>query len=407
MKLPGAPRSTQLTYCTNIHPGERWDEVRDALERHVRAVKARVAPEQSFGVGLRLSARAAGELAAGGALAELKRFLDDAGMHVFTINGFPHGAFHGTAVKERVYLPDWRDDERRRYSDELAALLAELLPDGMDGSVSTVPGAYASEVAGDPAVVGAMSEQMVQHAAALAKLEARTGKRVALAVEPEPCCHIETIEQAVAFFGEHLHGDAAAVRVAELCATNSQRATGLLRRHLGLCLDACHAAVEFEDARAGVAALRAAGIAVYKLQLSAGLRIERADADARAALEPYLDDVYLHQVVARATDGRLTRYGDLPEALATPVAEGEPEEWRVHFHVPVFLERLPAFGSTQAFLGELLSLQQAEPISQHLEVETYTWDVLPEEARTVPLEDAIARELRWCMARLGAAPASR
>ena len=143
-------RGDHLTYCTNVHPGESWPEVRENLRQHVVEVKQQVCPDAPFGVGLRLSAAAAGELEGRtGEIAELRAFLDGEGLYVFTINGFPYGPFHGTAVKEQVYQPDWRQDERIAYSDRLARILAALLPDGCDGSISTVPGAFGPSVSGE------------------------------------------------------------------------------------------------------------------------------------------------------------------------------------------------------------------------------------------------------------------
>jgi hypothetical protein len=107
--------------------------------------------------------------------------------------------------------------------------------------------------------------------------------------------------------------------------------------------------------------------------------------------------VYLHQVVQKSS-GALRRFVDLPQALADAAAAGG--EWRVHFHVPVFLEEMQHFGTTQAFLAEILRLHRAAPISRHLEVETYTWDVLPASYRNVSLSSAIARELNWVKAQL-------
>jgi sugar phosphate isomerase/epimerase len=392
----GAP--TQLTYCTNVHAGERWPEVRKNLETHVAAVKALVAPAQPFGVGLWLSAHAARELAQG-ALADLQALLEASGLYVFTLNGFPYGAFHAGPVKERVYSPDWRDPERLRYTQALAELLAELLPHGGAGSISTLPGGF------KPALrthddARAAADQLLACVASLHALYERTGKVVALALEPEPCCFLETIDETVAFFGEHLQSERAR---AWLRAQTGADAHELLQRHLGVCLDACHAAVEFETPRDVAAKLRAAAIPIAKIQLSSGLRIARVDAAAVDALQPYVDPVYLHQVVERR-DGVLRRYLDLPEALAAFAADpgGAAREWRIHFHVPVFLERMRHFDSTQAFLRELLALQRQAPLSAHLEVETYTWDVLPDEARPVGMTEAIARELRFCMAQLGA-----
>jgi hypothetical protein len=172
-----------------------------------------------------------------------------------------------------------------------------------------------------------------------------------------------------------------------------------LRRHLGVCYDVCHAAVEFEDAAASIAQLRGNGIAIAKLQLSSALRVASFDAASAGQLASFAEPVYLHQVVQRSPDGTLRRFTDLPQALAES-AGAAGAEWRVHFHVPVFLEQMEHFGTTQAFLAQILALHRAEPISAHLEVETYTWDVLPAAYRSADLGSAIARELQWVEARL-------
>jgi hypothetical protein len=222
---------------------------------------------------------------------------------------------------------------------------------------------------------------------------------VALALEPEPCCYLETLDESARFFAEELFGAAGQQRFRSLTGLASGAAELALRRHLTLCLDACHAAVEFEDLEAGLARLDDAGIRVGKVQLSAGLCVPQADADRAALLAAFADPVYLHQVVAREPGG-LRRWTDLPEALAAPAC---PAEWRIHFHVPLFLERFDAAGrlrSTQPFLARLLERQRSRPISTHLEVETYTWDVLPEEHRRSDVASAVVRELRWVLARL-------
>jgi len=373
-----------LTYCTNIHPGERWDEVRANLARHVVAVKARIAPHERFGVGLRLSARAAAELAAPDALEELRGFLAAHDLYVFTINGFPHGTFHGTRVKEDVYRPDWLEDDRLAYSDRLAELLAALLPAGVAGSVSTVPGCFRARAGGD--APARMAARIVRHVEHLIALERRTGATIALALEPEPCCFLETVAEAIDFW------------TGPLTTAAHQRGidAATLRRHLGLCLDACHAAVEYEDLDGALAALRAARMPVAKVQLSAGLRVAPVDAAARDALVPFAEATYLHQVVARRGDA-LVRHVDLPDAL---VDAAPADEWRIHFHVPIFRAELGRFAGTQPFLEALLAAHRRAPIAPHLEVETYTWDVLPAEHRGEPVDDAIARELAWVLERL-------
>jgi hypothetical protein len=392
-----------LTYCSNIHPGESWAEVRANFDRHVLAVRDRLVAsgaDGDFGVGLRLSARAAAELAAPEALAEFRDFLCRQRMYVFTVNGFPYGTFHGKRVKEDVYLPDWRDPERLRYTNQLADLLAALLPEDatVEGSLSTVPGAFKPALTG-PQDLALIVEHLLHHAAHLVALRARTGQHIALALEPEPHCLLETIAEVVTFFERDLHGPAAVRRTMALTGLSEAAAARALHDHLGVCLDLCHAAVEYEQPAQGIQQLARAGIRVAKMQISAGLRLPELNARTLAALRRFEDPVYLHQVVQRGPGG-LTRFADLPEALAALPGSTADLEWRVHFHVPVFLEELAPFASTQAFIREVLAMQRASAISAHLEVETYTWDVLPEAFRSGTVDEAVARELNWVRAEL-------
>jgi sugar phosphate isomerase/epimerase len=390
-----------LGYCTNIHPGETWDETFSNVDKHVRAVKARVAPDRPFGVGLRLSAAAARGLAVPAVLDAFRHYLTSNGLYVFTINGFPYGAFSGGAVKERVYRPDWLEDERLAYSDRLAELLAALVPDGIEGSVSTVPGCF--DQRGSLTEAGPrVADRLRAHAAALWGLRERTGRVVTLALEPEPHCVLETSAHAVTFFEAHLFSRASIAAFAADTGLAPAAAEETLRRHVGACLDACHAAVEFETPDEAIDRYAAAGVRVLKVQVSAGLRVAPPDAAALAALAPFAEGVYLHQVVARS-GGHLRRYLDLPQALADAARSGAAgDEWRVHFHVPVFQRQLGPFENTQAFLQPLLARLGREDVSRHLEVETYTWDVLPPEHRQEPVVDAIARELEWTRDMLGA-----
>ncbi len=394
MKLDPAEYA-HLTYCTNIHPGETWAEVRTNLEKYLPEAKASLTPDADLGVGLRLSAIAARELAKDEARAAFKDFLRAEGLYVFTLNGFPYGEFHGTPVKENVYLPDWRTPERLDYTNRLADILADILPgdDSLDGSVSTVPGGFKAEIrtADD---IAAMADNMIRHAAHLVEVRRKTGKTIILTLEPEPCCHLETIDETVAFFRDHLHSTAAATQLAELTDLDTAEAETALHRHLGVCLDLCHAAVEFEDPADAIAKLRNADVRVGKMQISAGLRFSGVDAGTVDLLRPFADEVYLHQTVAAGAEG-LERFVDLPDAFTAQAAGAAHHEWRVHFHVPIFLDDMGAFATTQNFIREVLALHRENPISDHLEVETYTWDVLPEEYRNVDVVSAIVRELQW------------
>lgn len=393
-----------LTYCTNIHPGESWDAVFENVRTHVVAVKARVAPNEPFGVGLRLSARAAATLLEPSRLEAFKDFLRSQQLYVFTINGFPYGPFHAQPVKAAVYHPDWTDGERRRYTQALATLLAELLPPGLSGSISTVPGGFKRDVVG-PAEVRRITEQLLAQALDLHRLWERSGSEIALALEPEPCCFLETTDETVSFFEQHLLSMQARSSFSRQAGVSLSEAETSLRRHLGVCLDTCHAAIEFEEADHTLDRLQAAGLRIAKIQLSTGLRLQQPSADALSSLRAYDEPVYLHQVVARTSSGELLRFEDLPDALGSPEAR-RAEEWRVHFHVPLYDAELGPFTNTQAFLGRVLDRQARAALSTQLEVETYTWDVLPPAQRTESVVASIARELDWVTARLSRASES-
>ena len=381
-------RGFDLTYCSNIHAGESWDDVRVALSGALPSIRRHLNVTGPFGIGLRLSARALEQLRQPQRLEAFLAFLHDGDYYVPTINGFPFGAFHGERVKEQVYLPDWRVPARLEYSNQLASLLAELLAKrGLNrGSVSTVPGAFKAHIRSVDDV-GAIAVNLLEHTRHLAHLRDATGVTVTLALEPEPACFIETSAEAIEFFETYLFDERLAY---ELGVTVDQ-----VRRHIGICFDACHMAVEFEDPGAALAAFDRAGISVPKFQISSALRV--TDDLARDALKRFTEDTYLHQVVERSND-TLIRYMDLPDALA----KGGGAEWRVHFHVPVFLRSLGALETTQPDLERVLDLVKQRKDRPCLEVETYTWEVLPAEYRTTDMSEAIARELKWTRDRLEA-----
>ena len=394
-----------LTYCLNIHPGETWPEVWENLTTYPGAVRDQLCPGRPFAIGLRLSGQAAEDLEQPGNLEALQDYLAAEGAYVFTINGFPYGVFHRARVKENVYLPDWRDRVRLEYTNRLARILARLLPGdaAMEGSISTVPGAFRAEVrsSGD---VRRMAEMMLRSVAYLHRLREQTGKTVTLALEPEPCCFLETTDDVVTFFEGHIlsrEGLGTLVRESGLTRGQAERAA---RRHLGICCDACHVAVEFEDPSEVLDRLEAAAIRILKVQVSSALRLrfQEGDGSPERTLRPFAEETYLHQVVETSARG-VIRYQDLPQALDREAefqerGAGSPgirKEWRVHFHVPIFLSRMSGFDTTQNDLAALLDRLKSKPACPYLEVETYTWDVLPRRYKTLNTTDAIARELFW------------
>lgn len=370
-----------LSYCTNVHPGRTLAEVEAGLDRYT--VPVQKALGRPVGAGLWLAEPVVRE-----ALVEPRRvgdFLRDRGLTCYTLNAFPFGDFHRARVKEQVYLPDWADPQRTLYTTMCASILSSILPAGAEGSISTLPLGFKPFEHGED-FRNACIVHLLEVADALDQVSEKTGRTIRLAIEPEPFCLIETTPETIEFFDRLWQ---AAERIGMQDAA---------RRHLGVCYDVCHQAVEFEDAAESVRALDAAGIRINKVQISCAL--ELADPAGREALRPYIEPRYLHQTMARGKDGRIARAVDLNEALLSdPPAEfAGASPWRVHFHVPVSAERMGTIGTTRHVLGPALQAIAALDYAPHLEVETYTWDVLP--GAQVDLVAGLTEELRATQALL-------
>ncbi len=358
-------------------------------------MRRRVAPSEPYAIGLRLGAQASADLAEPATLLAFQRWLDAHESYVFTINGFPYGSFHGRRVKEQVYAPDWATPERLAYTMRLFDLVAALVPPGVPGSVSTVPVTFKG-VPQTPEHRTAVFANLAACARHIESLVERTGIDLTLGLEPEPLCLLETTAETVAFFDEWASRDPAAAT---------------WRRYVGVNYDCCHLAVEFEDPHQALDRLTAAGLRLSKLHLSSALRVT-PDAAGRAALESFVEPTYLHQVVAglAGTGDVFRRYVDLPDALADSTPAEPGEEWRVHFHVPLHAAPGAPFGDTREHLtGALDWLARHPDACRHLEMETYTWEVLPPAMR-IGVEDQLVREYAWtlesCAARGLADPAT-
>lgn len=366
-----------IAYCTNVHRGETWAETFAALRVHTLAVRDRVCPaDEDYGIGLRLSDRASRELSEPRKLAEFRRWLVTERCYVFTINGFPYGTFHGAPVKEAVYRPDWTDPERLDYTCRLFDLLGELLPEGVFGSVSTLPGSFKEFIA--PADAGDALQRiyanLIRCAVHAAEVSGRTGRSLRLALEPEPLGLFENTAETVRFL---------------------QPLTEEFPGQFGVCFDACHFAVEFEEPARALEVFTKAGIPIVKLHLSAALKTRDGEL-SRRRLRMFADDVYLHQIAVRSGSSPIMIYKDLDQALASNRSAGD--EWRVHFHVPLHSPPDEGFGTTADELPGVLDWLESDPsLCNHLEMETYTWEVLPPDLRTPNVVDQLVREYDWTL----------
>ena len=391
-----------LTYSTLVHPGDTWDLMNASVREFCPVVKKAVSPNAPFAMSLRLSGQSAALLAGDAAeRAALCEFLRDEDMYVMTVNAFPHGPFKGGMVKEQVYEPDWASETRVTYTTQVAEVLAAIVPEGVEPSIQTAPLAFKPKVTG-PDYVAAFTNNVLRVVANLVDIERLTGRRVKLAIEPEPYCYLATTEETVAYFGEHLFSGVAAATLARLSGMALSQAHGALRRHLGVVFDICHQAVEFEDIPHSLASLAGAGIPVFKLQEAAALWIPEVNTETVAALEGYADTIYLTQTT-QLRDGELTRFLNIQDAVEAWRANPGPCQWRTHFHVPVFLDDLGPFRTTRFAIEDALKVHAKAPVSDHLEIETYTWDVLPDHLKTADITAYVTRELNWVQETLQAA----
>jgi hypothetical protein len=391
-----------LTYCTNVHPGEDWAAHFSELQKHLPAIKERVSPQAPFGIGLRLSNAASIELSKQENLSAFKTWMGD-DFYVFTMNGFPYGAFHQTKVKDHVHTPDWTTKERSGYTIRLAQVLAELLPEGQEGSISTSPLSYKlwHRAEDYPSVFKKATAEVLRVVQSLIDLKNITGKTIHIALEPEPDGLMETVPEFITWYQNYLLplGKSSL----QQSGYSAAEAETLLKEYVRLCYDVCHLAVGYEDHMGVLKSLKELGIRTGKIQISAALKAQLPAAATdremiTTAFKQFNESTYLHQVIARQQDGNLKRYPDLPQALAD-ANNSAVQEWRAHFHVPIFLQDYGVLKSTQQDIETVLKLHKAAPFSTHLEVETYTWDVLPESLK-LPIGESVTRELEWVMERL-------
>ena len=383
-----------LTYSTLVHSGDTWEEMRHSLETYVPEVKKRFCPNEPMGVSLRISNASAERLINDPEeRAWVKSFLDSNGLYVYTVNAFPYGPFKGERVKEQVYEPDWTTEQRTRYTMNVATILTEITGPDVEPTIQTAPLAFQPNVV-DESFVAAFTDNLMRVVAHLMDLEKSTGRRVKLALEPEPFCYLETIEETITYFKDYVYTTAAALRVSELTKQPLAEVFGGLRRHLGIVFDICHQSVEFEDITADLHDLVDAGIPIFKLQEAAALLVPEVTPEIVQELKKYTGTIYLSQTT-ELRDGKITKFLNLEDAIACWEADPGPREWRTHFHVPVFLSDLGPFKTTRSGIDAALAVHAKTPLSTHLEIETYTWDVLPDHLKTGDITEYVVRELEY------------
>lgn len=391
-KCPHSP-PLHLSYCTNIHPAESWPETFKAISSHTLAVRQKLRKQLSsadpspFAIGLRLSALAAEQLLEGCELDTFQDWLKQNGTYVYTINGFPYGAFHDTRVKEKVYQPDWSTRERLLYTCQLFNIIAEICPREAGGSVSTLPGSF-KEFNADESLIFQHLYACAEH---IELLSEEYQKDLHLGLEPEPLGHFENTEETIAFFARF-----------HQWASDHDLPKDILQRRVGLNYDTCHFALEYENFEDSITRFTSAGIRISKIHLSNALTIDPTDSNAVNALKDFDEPTYLHQVLTLNAKGEIRRYKDLPIFFdnTNERSRSELKEARIHFHIPLYDDPVLPLGSTRSHAEDALSYLRLHPETcPHIEMETYTWGVLPSSLQR-DIDDQLTQEYLWTLEQL-------
>ena len=384
-----------LTYCTNVHPGQDWNSTFGSIKKYVPVIKKEVSKNQPFGLGLRLSNKASEQLDEGTNLSDFKKWLSDNNLYVFTMNGFPYGNFHDERVKDMVHAPDWTSNKRLTYTKRLFRQLTELLPVGLNGGISTSPITYKYWHKTESDTKNAFeigAKNMLEVAKLLFETEQSTDKYMHLDIEPEPDGLLENSDEVLSFYSDYLLPLGVSYFKDEL-GIGRKEAESLIKKYITVCYDVCHFSLAFEEPIDTFAKFREQNILVGKIQVSAALKIMFNNGDNELIwneLSKFNEPTYLHQVTEKI-DGKVKTYSDLPMVL-----EGKRvhEELRAHYHVPIFLEKYGELFSTQDHILKTMEFIKSNFISEHLEIETYTWDVLPVDLKQ-DLSVSIIREIEW------------
>lgn len=396
--------SGHLSYCTNIHAGESWEAVFKSIATYCVPLKKKVSQDAPFGIGLRLSYQAASELMLDDNLQTFKEWLLQNEMYIFTMNGFPYGNFHNEQVKDKVHLPDWTSNDRLHYTQLLFTILSELLPSGIEGGISTSPLSYKHWFTTEASLIEAKQIAVKQLVAIVAQLVAFYENKnimMHLDIEPEPDGIIENSDEYIAFFEDYLLTEGALLLASELSCSLSQ-AQEHMRNHIQLCYDVCHFAIGFEESEDVIQKMEKHGLKIGKLQISAALKctasVNTPIYELQECLRTFDEPTYLHQAVIKTTNNELLKFNDLKNGIEA-MKRSDFKELRTHFHVPIFIEDYQLLQSTQNDIIAILQNWRKKEFTKHLEVETYTWQVLPAHLQT-DLAKSIERELKWVINRV-------
>jgi len=434
--------TAHLSYSTNVHPAESLADLERSIRDYVAPISRAAFGDRVAATNLRIGMKQADELLAhpplpsnsfvnddilkappSPACAAFLNALDETKLDVISINAFPIRDFHAPRVKEQVYSPPWTDGGRALYSLKIAKVLTHFMArPGVDRKVAaiSVPSGVFNGLYPDSEEVRVQAAHFLTECVReLLRLERLTGRTVQLGLEPEPFTTGEAIPWFIDYFKTIL-AEARSKFPSQL-GVNRDQAEAIARRFVTINFDLCHQAVEFEDSVEELKRLKAAGVTISGLHISAALKLAEPTANP-AALEQLkaLDEPrYLHQVIGKTHGGEIVRYEDLPHLWNPKKLKGKTladfAELRCHFHVPLFAELEGALTTTRDSAAPAIAYALKENLTDNFVAETYTWNVLAGLAQSgnvaaravvgtngnVDVREGIVRELNWAKSAMG------
>ncbi len=389
-------KNAHLCYCSNIHAGESWQDTFENLKKFTSPIKKKIT-NQRFGIGLRLSNIASKELCQETNLNKLITWLEKENIYIFTLNGFPYGNFHNTSVKDNVHQPDWETNERLAYTKRLFIILEKLIPKGMDGGVSTSPISYRyweKVISNEHQIKINATHQLIDLICLIKPLSDKSGVTLHLDIEPEPDGLIENSSEFIHFFKDYLLKIGKPI-IQKIFNMSENDAEKTIKNHIRCCFDICHFSVIFEDINHALNNFINEGIKIGKVQISSALKFNKFENEMMniKELQQFDEPTYLHQTAIKTKNGRIHRFKDLNEALHE-LSNLNASELRSHYHIPIFKNKFSNLNSTQDDILKTLAYWNKNNITNHLEIETYTWEVLPKEYQE-DQKNNIIRELLW------------
>ena len=422
-------KNIHVTYCTNIHTSNNWEECCKNIKHYSVEIAKKIKQnfkyslnENYFPLGLRFSGKEVEEIQNSPFKFEfLKNLLESHNLFPSVLNAFPYGDFHRAPVKENVHQPDWFNYERVKYTINMANLLVNFVKDKNyqdNYGISTNPIGYKYTYDRIREYKNfhfwhQLVQKSVYHFIEVVKyfieIEKKTNVNLHLDIEPEPDGIIETSEEMILFFNEYLLLTGVNLLSYSL-GISTQKAEMYIRRHINICYDICHCAVLFENSFHNLQKYGREGIKIGRIQVSSALSVlfdqnRNQNLEKLKLLKEFSKSIYLHQISENNnTSSFIKQHRDLEGTLETilpyKIAELSNSEWRIHFHVPIFLSHYGLLNSTQnEILNTLKYLKKNPDITSVLEIETYTWRVLPV-ALKIDLTASIIREYQWLIENL-------